>query len=97
MAAILQHLAAHVSAIGSIPTLGDILKRKINHLVEEDPMSVWDKGVFMNELHRQGIMMPTTDTNAAGGALVAKTPIKQGTYKGTQMALTEVYSMIEES
>lgn len=97
MAAILKHLAGHVAAIGTIPTLGDILKKKINHDVETDSMEVWDKGVFMNELHRQGIMIPTTDNNATGGALVAKTGIKQGTYKGTQMALTEVYSLIEES
>ena len=97
MGPLLQALRKHVAShVGPIPTLNDILKSKINHNVEEDHMDVWDKGVFMNELHRQGFMLNSTGSNA-DGKLVAHKGLKQGTYHGTRMALTEVYSLMEES
>jgi hypothetical protein len=83
--------------IRGIPSLDDILKGKINHDVEDDPMIVWDKGVFLNELHRQGIVLKTSKSGVINGDLAARTGLKQGTYKGTQMALTEIYSLIEEA
>jgi hypothetical protein len=101
MGPILQHLAKHVSDarehVRSLPTLSDILKKDNIHLVEKDAMEVWDKGVFMNELHRQGILASANGKTATNGGLVAKEGLTTGSYKGTQMALTEIYSMIEES
>lgn len=80
-----------------MPKLGDILKAKITHDVEEDPMVIWDKGVFLTELHKQGIALDTDDGGCVNGGLAADSRLKKGTYKGTQLALTEIYSMIEEA
>ncbi|KAF9694029.1 hypothetical protein EKO04_007817 [Ascochyta lentis] len=80
-----------------LPKLGDILKRKINYDVEEDDMIVWDKGVFLNELQKQGIVFKTNVDGTVSGSLATGTGLKKGTYRGTRMALTEIYSMIEEA
>ncbi|KAH9904913.1 lipoxygenase [Xylariomycetidae sp. FL2044] len=77
--------------------LHEILNGGINHKVEEDPMLVWDKGVFLNELQKQGIVLRTGKDGTTDGRLAAKRGLQKGTYKGTQMALTEVYSLIEEA
>ncbi|KAK7397655.1 hypothetical protein QQX98_012981 [Neonectria punicea] len=79
------------------PSLDQILNSDIKYDVESDSMSVWDKGVFLNELQRQGIVLSTDNDGALDGTLVADAGLKKGTYKGTQMALTEMYSIIEES
>jgi hypothetical protein len=92
-----ERVVTHVSGhINQIPTLSDILKSKLNHNVDEDEMVVWDKGVFMIELHRQGFMIDNSK-GSADGQVVARKGLQQGTYQGTRMALTEVYSMMEES
>ena len=85
------------SGVGGMPTMADFLNGKINHDVEKDPMVVWDKGVFLSELQRQGIVLSTSPDGAVGGDLAANTGLKKGTYKGTQMALTEIYSLIEQA
>lgn len=82
---------------GLLPKLGDILESKIKHNVEDDEMIVWDKGVFLNELQKQGITFKTNNDGTVSGSLTAGRGIKQGTYKGTRMALTEIYSLIEEA
>ena len=79
---------------GAIPKLDDILNGEINHHVEEDPMVVWDKGVFLNELRKQGLVL---STGPEGGDLAAKKGLEKGTYQGTRMALTELYSLIEQA
>lgn len=83
--------------VGGMPTLDKILKGGIKHDVEEDPMIVWDKGVFLNELLKQGLVLKTKGDGAIEDDLVAEKGLKKGTYKGTQMALTEIYSLIEEA
>lgn len=80
-----------------LPKLGDILKRKMKYDVEDDDMIVWDKGVFLNELQRQGITFKTNLDGTVSGRLAAGTGLKKGTYTGTRMALTEIYSLIEEA
>lgn len=85
------------NVMGKVPSLDDILNDNINHHVENDPMVVWDKGIFLNELQRQGIVLDTSKNGAINGGLAAYTGLKRGTYKGTQMALTELYSLIEEA
>ena len=77
--------------------LDQLLSGKINHRVEEDPMVIWDKGVFMNELQKQGIVLSTDADGAIDGGLAADRGLRKGTYKGTQMALTEIYSLLEEA
>lgn len=85
------------NGVGGMRTLNSILNGEINHDVEEDPMVVWDKGVFLNELRKQGLVLSTNPDGAVDGELAANTGLKKGTYKGTQMALTEMYSLIEEA
>ena len=80
-----------------MPTLNDILKDGIKYKVEEDPMIVWDKGVFLNELLKQGLVLKAKEDGATEDDLVAEKRLKKGSYKGTQMALTEIYSLIEEA
>ncbi|KAK4691392.1 hypothetical protein P7C71_g5600, partial [Lecanoromycetidae sp. Uapishka_2] len=85
------------NGVVGMTTLDDILNGEINHDVEEDPMIVWDKGVFLNELRKQGLVLSTSPDGAVDGDLAADTGLRKGTYKGTQMALTELYSMIEDA
>ena len=77
--------------------LNKILKGGIKYHVEDDPMVVWDKGVFLNELQKQGIVLSTNDNGAIDGNLEAKRGLTKGTFKGTSMALTEIYSLIEDA
>ena len=80
-----------------IPTLDDLLNGGIKHDVEADPMFVWDKGVFLNELQKQDLVLSTSSDGAVDGNLAANAGLRQGTYKGTRMALTELYSLVEEA
>ena len=81
------------SIVAPIPKLEDILNGKTNYDVEIDSMVVWDKGVFQNELRRQGLVQ----SSGPDGKLAANTGLQKGTYKGTKMALTELYSLVEEA
>ena len=80
-----------INGFGPLPKLGDILGKDVSYDVEEDDMSVWDKGVFINELLKQGIVLGTSDSLAAVKGL------QHGTYRGTRLALTELYSLIEDA
>ncbi|KAJ4341522.1 hypothetical protein N0V95_007196 [Ascochyta clinopodiicola] len=80
-----------------LPKLGDILTKKIKYDVEEDEMVVWDRGVFLNELHKQGIIFKTNVDGTVSGKLATGAGLKNGTYGGTRMALTEIYSLLEEA
>jgi hypothetical protein len=68
---------------------------KIPKSVHEMPLPSFDPGVFGNEMIKQKIYSnidpedPTKATYAGGD-------IGQGSYAGTQVALTEVYSRIEQ-
>lgn len=77
--------------------LDKILKGKVRNDVEEKDLQVFDKGVFMNELLRIGIALETTEQGVLKGGLVASEGIKKGTFKGTQLAMTEMYKIIEEA
>ncbi|KAF4335872.1 lipoxygenase 1 [Fusarium beomiforme] len=77
--------------------LDEILNSEINFPVEDDPLEVWDKGVFLNELLRQGIVLNTDKTGALDGKLVARSGLETGTYFGTRLALTELYKILEEA
>lgn len=88
---------AHWKGDHALPKLDDILKSKLTHDVDKDPMVVWDKGVFLNELLKQGIAFKTSAGGGTNGGLATNSQLKKGTYKGTQLALTELYSMIEEA
>ncbi|KAI8161625.1 Oleic acid lipoxygenase [Colletotrichum sp. SAR 10_70] len=84
-------------AVGQIPTLHDVLNSEISNQVEDAPMDVWDRGVFLNELQRQRIALRPDANGATDGPLVADQGLKKGTYQGTQLALTEMYRILEES
>jgi hypothetical protein len=85
------------NGFGPLPELSDVLKRKIKYNVEDDDMVVWDKGIFLNELHRQGIVFKTNEDGTVDGTLATGRGLRKGTYKGTRMALTEIYNLIEEA
>lgn len=58
-------------------------------------MEVWDKGVFMNELLKQSLVLRTDqDDNTT---LAAKGRLAEGTYQGTQLTLTEIHIMSVEA
>lgn len=82
---------------GPVPALGDILKSKIKFDVEDKSMDVWDKGVLLNELQRQDLVLKVDDQGAANGGLVSKRKLKKGTFKGTQLAMKEIYKMAGEA
>jgi hypothetical protein len=69
--------------------LNDILHGKLEHNVEDDPMVVWDKGVFHNELRRQNFVL--------GSSLDTTARLQKGTYAGTSLAFTELYRAHEEA
>lgn len=78
-------------------TLDEILNSKVNFKLDEEPLKVWDKGVFLNELLKQGLVLNTDKTGALDGQLVASKGLQKGTYMGTRLALTELYSILEEA
>lgn len=58
----------------------------------------WDKGVFSLELLDMSITPPTvaiTDEGISDEIHVPKGQVKVGTYGGTQLAITEMFSRIE--
>ncbi|KAI6765924.1 hypothetical protein HG530_006994 [Fusarium avenaceum] len=78
-------------------TLDEILNSKVNFKLDDEPLKVWDKGVFLNELLKQGLVLNTDKTGALDGQLVANKGLQKGTYMGTRLALTELYSILEEA
>jgi hypothetical protein len=85
------------NGFGPMPRLGDILTKDITHNVEDDEMTVWDKGIFINELLKHGIALNTDGSGAVDGSIAAERGLRQGTYRGTRLALTEIYSLIEDA
>lgn len=78
--------------------------------VEEVPLPVWDTGVFNTELLNLGLTPQRfTDFTAEDRAQLGTNPeallskaeaeappaIVEGTYRGTQLALTKIYQTIE--
>ncbi|EQB57988.1 hypothetical protein CGLO_01819 [Colletotrichum gloeosporioides Cg-14] len=51
--------------------------------VEDAPMDVWDRGVFLNELQRQRIALRPDANGETDGSLVADQGLEKGTYQGT--------------
>lgn len=59
----------------------------------------WDRGVFSLELLSLAITPPTvaiTDGGVSDEVHVPEGQVKEGTYRGTQLALTEIYHRIEK-
>ena len=96
--------------VGAITHVTD-KKREWPSDVERVPIPVWDTGVFNTELANLA-KLPTPFTGLASDqedgvsantqALLAKAQAEQlpalneGTYRGTQLALTKIYSLIEQ-
>ncbi|KAM0320654.1 hypothetical protein ACHAPQ_009853 [Fusarium lateritium] len=77
-------------------TLDEILNSEVNFKLDEEPLKVWDRGVFLDELLRQGLVLNTDKTGALDGQFVADKGLQKGTYMGTRLALTELYSIVAE-
>lgn len=82
---------------GITDRLHQILTGHNTHDVEKATMEVWDKGVFLNELQRQGLVLATDKDGNLSGNLAATRGLRRGTYKGTRLALTEFYNLIQEA
>ena len=58
----------------------------------------WDKGIFSLELHNLAITAPTkavTNGSISDEVVVSEGQVKEGTYHGTRLAITEIYNRIE--
>lgn len=91
MSAVASHVVPPRSKLDSILSSG------LEHNIDHDPLEVWDKGVFLNELLKQGIALSTNENGTLDGELVADEGLKKGSYKGTRLALTEIYSILEDA
>lgn len=70
--------------------------RDVPESITDYPLQHWDKGVFSLELLDQAITpVPITHGRGSRSVHFPKGQIKRGTYKGTQMAITEMYNRIE--
>lgn len=77
------------------PSKEEIL-RDVPESITDYPLQHWDKGVFSLELLNQAIdPVPIAHGKGARSVHFPKGQIKRGTYKGTQMAITEMYNRIE--
>ncbi|KAH6879478.1 lipoxygenase [Thelonectria olida] len=85
------------AAIQRPRNLKDVLNAGMEFDVADERMEVWDKGVFLNELHRQKIVLSTDGKGDTDGTIAAETRLKQGTYHGTRLALTGIYNLIAEA
>lgn len=67
--------------------------------VKDYRLKHWDKGVFSLELLNLSITPPTVDISdgvVSGHIKIPPGQVKEGTYSGTQLALTEMFSRIEK-
>ena len=67
--------------------------------VKDYRLKHWDKGVFSLELLNLSITPPTvniSDGVVSGHIEIPAGQVKEGTYSGTQLALTEMFSRIEK-
>lgn len=67
--------------------------------VKDYRLKHWDKGVFSLELLNLSITPPTVnifDGVVSGHIKIPPGQVKEGTYSGTQLALTEMFSRIEK-
>lgn len=67
--------------------------------VKQDELAVFDKGLFLAELRRQGIVLTGADgrPNGLAGSIQPTSGLSTGTYKGTKMAGLELYKLFEET
>lgn len=94
----------HVAA--AIPSHDDILRHPTEQeffsgiiapvSVAHAPLPSFDPGVFDNELLKLGLC-PVVDPNDPTNVDEPEGDIKEGTYTGTQLALTEAYSRVEKT
>ena len=67
--------------------------------IAEAPLKSWDKAVFASELVNLNIVPPLNpvkvDQKKADESNVGDGQVQEGTYSGTQLALTEMYDRIE--
>ena len=67
--------------------------------VKDYRLKHWDKGVFSLELLNLSITPSTVDISdgvVSGPLKIPLGQVKEGTYSGTQLALTEMFSRIEK-
>lgn len=90
----LQNLTARLN---NHPTNDELLKN-FPLDIRSLPLKEWDKGLFdaeMVALDIQPSHFHIKDGQASGDLNVSKGQINEGTYEGTQAALTELYGRVE--
>jgi hypothetical protein len=79
------------------PNWDKILNGPNNHDISDEQLAQWDRGVFINELHKQGLVFQTAKDGTAENKLDTNKGLAKGTYQGTLKALTGLYGMVEEA
>lgn len=74
----------------------DASPEKLPWHIQLHPLKEWDQGLFDGELVRLGLQsVPLLDSSDDKNRQATRFQIEEGTYEGTQAALTEMYSRIE--
>ncbi|KXJ86478.1 lipoxygenase 1 [Microdochium bolleyi] len=81
----------------AVHKLASILKNSNDQRVQQDDLTVFDKGLFLAELKRQKIALKTNKDGSTSDSFLAKRALSQGTYKGTRLAGLELYKCFEEA
>ncbi|KAH7018034.1 lipoxygenase 1 [Microdochium trichocladiopsis] len=77
--------------------LDAILRDSNDSRVLQDDLNVFDKGLFLAELKRQGVAFSTDNNGNVDGSLVANRGLRTGTYKGTKLAALELYKLYDDA
>lgn len=79
------------------PTIDDLLA-DVPETIEAAPFKAWDRGVFAHELVSLRLVQVIDGVASEKPTEIVEEPkgqIEEGTWGGTQLALTDMYSRIE--
>ena len=93
---IANSLPPHANEVLKHPDEKDFLSRMSPQNIQDLPLTSFDSGVFNNELLALELYS-TVDPHDPTKAVGPKGNIVQGTYTGTQVALTQLYQRIEQT
>ena len=100
--AIMSHLVDRLKVfidehLAPMATMQD--KKTLPSNIADVPLRSWDKAVFSSELVKLNIVPPVNPVKVGESealmSSVGDGSVQEGTYSGTQLALTEMYDRIE--
>ena len=103
MSHLLDKLRVFIEELHPLAVIHDQTKPATRSALPTDiakaPLRSWDKAVFASELVSLNIVPPVNPVKvgekAADKSNVGNGQVEEGTYAGTQLALTEMYDRIE--